>query len=112
MTSPSAAGPTLVLVHSTWHWPWVSDRLDFELGSVTTRRIAIPSVRSDPVWIGQRFGDLYVDADTVRSVVAGVWSGRHQVDTVSRKDDVTLADFTAQFGMWLLFAPSPSPHQS
>ncbi|WP_214368955.1 alpha/beta hydrolase [Pseudonocardia sp. H11422] len=64
MTAP----PTLVLVHGAWHGPWCWDRLVDELTGVEVRTVALPSVGPDPAALG----DLYADAEAVRSVVAGI----------------------------------------
>jgi pimeloyl-ACP methyl ester carboxylesterase len=64
MTPP----PTLVLVHGAWHGPWAWDRLVEELDGVRVRRVSLPSVGTDPASLG----DLYDDAEAVRSVVADI----------------------------------------
>jgi pimeloyl-ACP methyl ester carboxylesterase len=60
--------PTLVLVHGAWHGPWAWDRLAGQLADVQVRTVALPSSGPDPAALG----DLYADAEAVRSVVAGI----------------------------------------
>jgi Alpha/beta hydrolase family len=63
-----ASAPTLVLVHGAWHGPWCWDLVIERLSGVDVRTIALPSSGHEP----SKLGDLYNDAEIVRSVVADV----------------------------------------
>ncbi len=63
-----ATVPALVLVHGAWHGPWCWDLVIEQLSGVNIRTIALPSSGHDP----SKLGDLYNDAEIVRSVVADV----------------------------------------
>lgn len=60
--------PTLVLVHGAWHGPWAWRLLADELSDLSVQMVALPSVGSDPVTLG----DLTADAEAVRSTVAAI----------------------------------------
>lgn len=62
------SGLTLVLVHGAWHGPWCWELLMEQLSGVEVRAVALSSSGSDP----SQLGDLYADAEIVRSVVAEV----------------------------------------
>jgi pimeloyl-ACP methyl ester carboxylesterase len=59
---------TLVLVHGAWHGPWCWQLLRDQLRGVEVRAVALSSSGSDP----SKLGDLYEDAEIVRSVVTDV----------------------------------------
>ena len=59
---------TLVLVHGAWHGPWCWQLLREQLRGVEVRAVALSSSGSDP----SKLGDLYEDAEIVRSVVTDV----------------------------------------
>ncbi len=63
-----ASFPTLVLVHGAWHGPWCWELLIKQLSKSEPRTVALSSSGSDP----SKLGDLYDDAEIVRSAVAGV----------------------------------------
>ncbi len=63
-----ASALTLVLVHRAWHGPWCWELLIEQLSGVELRTVALASSGSDP----STLGDLYDDAETVRSAVADV----------------------------------------
>ncbi len=60
--------PTLVLVHGAWHGTWAWERLREELPDLAVRMVALPSVGTDVVTLG----DLKADAEAVRSTVAAI----------------------------------------
>jgi pimeloyl-ACP methyl ester carboxylesterase len=60
--------PTLVLVHGGWHGPWCWELLIEQLSGVALRTVALSSSGSDP----SKLGDLYDDAEIVRSAVVDV----------------------------------------
>jgi pimeloyl-ACP methyl ester carboxylesterase len=59
---------TLVLVHGAWHGPWCWQLLREQLRGVDVRAVALSSSGIDP----SKLGDLYADAEIVRSVVTDV----------------------------------------
>jgi pimeloyl-ACP methyl ester carboxylesterase len=59
---------TLVLVHGAWHGSWCWEPLIGALGNVPVHTVDLPSVNDDPAALG----DLYADAETVRSALAGI----------------------------------------
>lgn len=65
------AGPTLLLVHGSWHGPWCWDRLIPELDrhGIAARTVALPSCAADP----GPWGTLQDDAD-------GVSAAARQID--------------------------------
>ncbi|MPZ84013.1 MAG: alpha/beta fold hydrolase [Actinophytocola sp.] len=60
--------PTIVLTHGAWHGPWVWDQLRRKLPDLDTRTVDLASSGSDP----DRLGDLYDDAEILRTAVAEV----------------------------------------
>ncbi|OZM79168.1 alpha/beta hydrolase [Pseudonocardia sp. MH-G8] len=60
--------PTLVLVHGSWHGPWVWDAVIRELPDLNIRTVALPSSGPDPTALG----DMYADATAIRDVVAEI----------------------------------------
>jgi pimeloyl-ACP methyl ester carboxylesterase len=59
---------TLVLVHGAWHGPWCWQLLMEQLTGVEVRAVSLSSSGNDP----SKLGDLYEDAEIVRSVVGDV----------------------------------------
>jgi pimeloyl-ACP methyl ester carboxylesterase len=59
---------TLVLVHGAWHGPWCWPLLMEQLTGVEVRAVPLSSSGNDP----SKLGDLYEDAEIVRSAVGDV----------------------------------------
>lgn len=59
---------TLVLVHGAWHGPWCWQLLMEQLTGVEVRAVPLSSSGNDP----SKLGDLYEDAEIVRSAVGDV----------------------------------------
>jgi pimeloyl-ACP methyl ester carboxylesterase len=59
---------TLVLVHGAWHGSWCWEPLVEALRNVPVQMVDLPSVGEEQA----EFGDLYADAATVRSALAGI----------------------------------------
>ena len=59
---------TLLLVHGAWHGSWCWQPLTAELDGVPVVPVDLPSVGRDPA----QLGDLYADAEAVRTALAAV----------------------------------------
>ncbi|GAA5198151.1 alpha/beta hydrolase [Rugosimonospora acidiphila] len=60
--------PSLVLVHGSWHGPWMWEPLIDALPGVDVHALALPATGEDPATLG----DLYDDAATVAAAIAAI----------------------------------------